>query len=234
MPREIKKINFVDEVYKQLEEHIISGQWPLETKIPSENELCKMFNVSRNTVRSAIDKLKAIGMLVSRQGQGTFVNGSLSNSFSDGFIPAMSLDNDETLEILEFRRMVEAEAAECAAVRASQEDIAKIEQAYEEMCKTINDPDEYSIADYKFHFSIAEASKNRVFIRIMYRLKDIIFNNLKEMNGMSDMSGLTPGLERHGKILEAIKMKDPQLARFLITDNLNININDIKHKIYFK
>lgn len=65
-------------LYKQLSSElnlkITSGAWPYNTKIPTETELGKMYSVSRQTVRLAIDDLKNRGLIIKRQGVGTFVS----------------------------------------------------------------------------------------------------------------------------------------------------------------
>lgn len=54
-------------------EHIESGQWPQNAKVPSENELAQQFSVSRMTARRALQELTEQGILVRSQGSGTFV-----------------------------------------------------------------------------------------------------------------------------------------------------------------
>lgn len=54
-------------------EHIESGEWPQNAKVPSENELTQQFGVSRMTARRALQDLTEQGILVRSQGAGTFV-----------------------------------------------------------------------------------------------------------------------------------------------------------------
>lgn len=56
-----------------LRERIGNGDWGLGHQVPTEDELCRRYSVSRMTVRHAIDRLVAAGLLVRRQGVGTFV-----------------------------------------------------------------------------------------------------------------------------------------------------------------
>lgn len=61
------------EIYEYLKNKIIKGEFPSGEKIPSENELKDFFQVSRNTVRRAIDILSSEGFLSSVHGKGVFV-----------------------------------------------------------------------------------------------------------------------------------------------------------------
>ena len=64
----VKKVNIGDQVYNQMKDQIMSGVWVPGEKIPSENQLMEVFGVSRGTVRQAIQKLSAVGLLETRRG----------------------------------------------------------------------------------------------------------------------------------------------------------------------
>lgn len=61
------------QIYSIILEKIESGKWPPGTQIPSEDELCRIYNVSKVTVREAIQELVREGYLTRQQGKGTFV-----------------------------------------------------------------------------------------------------------------------------------------------------------------
>ena len=62
-----------DIVYKQLLDNIKAGVWKSGDKLPTENELSKELNVSRVTIRAALQRLRSIGLVESKHGKGTFV-----------------------------------------------------------------------------------------------------------------------------------------------------------------
>ncbi|NJD01194.1 MAG: GntR family transcriptional regulator [Ruminiclostridium sp.] len=75
-------VNMLDEklpvsLYYQLKEILIKkikgNEWPVNTRIPTERELCELYRVSRITVRQALDELEKGGYLYRKQGKGTFV-----------------------------------------------------------------------------------------------------------------------------------------------------------------
>ena len=69
----ITKDNVSDLVFYRLSQYIVSGEWSSGTKIPPEMELADQLGVSRASVRSAIQKLQAFGMVKTQAGEGTFV-----------------------------------------------------------------------------------------------------------------------------------------------------------------
>ncbi len=68
------------QIKENLEDGIRSGKYPLDSKLPSENELCKAFNVSRITIRKALDLLENKGIIHSIHGKGTFVKANVIDS----------------------------------------------------------------------------------------------------------------------------------------------------------
>ncbi|MBF0558188.1 MAG: GntR family transcriptional regulator [Nitrospirae bacterium] len=58
-------------------DEIHSGRWELGSQILTEEDLCKKYNVSKITVRQAINNLVSDGYLIKIQGKGTFVNSAL-------------------------------------------------------------------------------------------------------------------------------------------------------------
>src|SRR4030043_2055345 len=67
------KLKLYVQIYTIIKEKIESGEWPVGTQIPTEDELCKTYDVSKVTVREAIQELVREGYLKRQQGKGTFV-----------------------------------------------------------------------------------------------------------------------------------------------------------------
>lgn len=61
------------QLYEIIKKKIENNEWAVGSQIPTEQELCKMFNVSRATVRTAILELTRLGFLKRQQGKGTFI-----------------------------------------------------------------------------------------------------------------------------------------------------------------
>jgi len=69
------------QLYEIIRKKIESGEWSVGSQIPTEDEICKTFNVSRATVRTAILELVRQGYLKRQQGKGTFI---FRNVISEG------------------------------------------------------------------------------------------------------------------------------------------------------
>ena len=79
MSLKIKAAKLSDVILQQLENMILEGSLAPGEKLPPERELAKQFEVSRPSLREAIQKLEAKGLVTRRQGGGTFLRAPLSS-----------------------------------------------------------------------------------------------------------------------------------------------------------
>jgi DNA-binding GntR family transcriptional regulator len=61
------------QIFNELSQRLAAGQYPVERRLPTESELCDEFGASRFTVREALRRLVAHGMVQRRQGAGSIV-----------------------------------------------------------------------------------------------------------------------------------------------------------------
>lgn len=107
----IRQPKLSDVIEQQLEFLILEGTLRPGEKLPPERELAKQFDVSRPSLREAIQRLEAKGLLLRRQGGGTFVQSSLWQSFSDPLVELLSDHPESQYDLLETRHALEGIAA---------------------------------------------------------------------------------------------------------------------------
>ncbi|MDR1060484.1 MAG: GntR family transcriptional regulator [Clostridiales bacterium] len=129
----IKKIRVGDQVHAQLVEQLLRGAWKPGDRLPSENGLALMFGVSRVTVRQALQKMVAQGLVETRQGDGTFVRSYAPALSMNNVMPAAVLSDNSLADALEFRRIIEAPTAALAVKKATDEDIRRLGDIYDRM-----------------------------------------------------------------------------------------------------
>lgn len=82
-------------VFMDLQSKILSGYWPEDAMIPTENELCRKHDVSRITVRRALDDLVQLGYIRRARGKGTFVCKSKRFAeYRNGLVSQDGLEHD--------------------------------------------------------------------------------------------------------------------------------------------
>lgn len=123
-----------DLVYRQLLDNIKTNVWKSGEKLPSENELCAQLNVSRISVRAAIQRLKSIGLVESRKGKGTFVCSNDDLFDFTNFKDTLDLNAVEYREINELRETLERSAVQSIVRNGKPVDMTHIEDAYEAWC----------------------------------------------------------------------------------------------------
>ncbi|PPK53211.1 GntR family transcriptional regulator [Marinobacter persicus] len=203
-----------DTIVEQLESMILEGTLQPGQRLPPERALAEQFGVSRPSLREAVQRLTAKGLLNSRQGGGNYVTENLGASFSDPLITLLESHPEAHRDLLEFRRTLEADCAYYAAQRATEIDREYLAQAWQELeacyqntTDSQQDPERESMADARFHLAIAEASHNAVLLHTMRNLFSMLKNNiLTSINGMYARETKTRQelIEQHRKLYAAI------------------------------
>lgn len=109
-----------------LRSKILAGEWPIDELIPKEPELMQMIGVGKSTVREAVRSLATLGMLQTVPGVGTFVR---SRTPASSILTQFLADHDIE-EVLVYRRSLEIEAAQTAAVRRSEAQLEALRESY--------------------------------------------------------------------------------------------------------
>jgi GntR family transcriptional repressor for pyruvate dehydrogenase complex len=192
-----------DRVYEQITARIASGEFRPNTRMPSEIDLASSFGVSRPVLREALDRLRKEGMIVSRQGAGTFVRDRVSATLA--FAPVETIADIQ--RCYEFRLTIEPVAARDAALRRNAQALKKMEDALDLLQDATRNQRHREDADFSFHLAVAEAANNHYFSSTMQALREHIYVGM-HMHGLSLM-GAKPKLEHvldeHRAIYTAIK-----------------------------
>ncbi|MBT3308812.1 MAG: FCD domain-containing protein [Gammaproteobacteria bacterium] len=221
----MNKSRLSDQIAEQLESIIAEGGLEVGQRIPSERKLAERLNVSRPSLREAIQKLACKGLLESKQGGGTYIKQSMNNGLTDPLLDLLKERPEFRFDVLEVRHAIDGQAAYYAALRATDQDRQQIREAYEKMValhQTGGDPLEEAKADAAFHLSITEASHNVVTLHVMRSLvsilHDSIKNNLDKLYTIPRVS--EPLTNQHRNLMEAVIAGDPERARLAAQEHL--------------
>ncbi len=108
----------------QIRKCILEGEYNRGDKLPSENELTKIFQISRPSVREALCGLTALGLIEAKAGGGYYVKSANAFPATDWMLN----EEGNPLEILEARRIIEPEIARVAARRRVEKDIDNLKK----------------------------------------------------------------------------------------------------------
>lgn len=215
--QKVLRLSITDQVFNQLKEQLYRNEWKIGEKIPSENELTELFGVSRITVRQALQKLTALGLIETRLGEGSFVKSVTLGTSMNQLIPMAYLAENSLLEIIEFRRVMEGKVAELATKKATQEEIVTLEKAYKQMELVKDDLQKFAEADMSFHLILANMTKNSIIIQSFHIIQDVLrcaFSDIVSKRGNS------AGLYYHKLLLEVVQSGNHLEAKRIMEEHM--------------
>lgn len=212
-----------EKVFRQIMRRIDVGDIAVGGKLPSESLLCREYGVSRVTVRAALQRLQALGLITARPGGGTYLQSKPYPILRlDTLAGGQPLCPAALLEMCEFRRDMDSLAAEYAAQRATEEDIAALDAIIEKMTGPLERGDgrEYSECDRALHVRIGAASGNSYIRRTLEITSDMIMRHVAESNRLL---GMEHGFAQHRSIVDAIRKGNVKAAAFYAGEHADVS-----------
>jgi GntR family transcriptional regulator, transcriptional repressor for pyruvate dehydrogenase complex len=206
---ERKASGLADRIYSDILNSIKEGEFKEGDRLLTEHALAERFATSRPTVREALARLRADGIIVTRRGSGTIV-GRRPDPDARRFAPLETLS--DIRRCYEFRIVTESGAAELAAIKADEEDVRSIQEVWERL-ESVVETQQGSGAqeDFAFHLAVARASKNQFFITMLSFIEDqILFsiNLARDLSPERTLERQRLAQREHLDVLDAIRAKD--------------------------
>lgn len=202
----------VDRVYRDILGQIMDGGLRVGDKLPTEQALAERFTTSRPTIREALSRLRADGIITSRQGSGTFVTKQPDPDLPR-FAPLETIS--DIRRCYEFRIVTESGAASLAATMADEADLAEIERTCARIEAAMNEQALGVQEDFDFHLAIARATKNQFFVSVIASMHQQVMFSMNLMRNLS----LVKSADRrklvqaeHRNIVQALLRRDGPAA----------------------
>lgn len=157
------------QIYNQIHDAIVSGQYAVGDKLPSEKDLCAMFNVSRVPVREALSALELNGLVDSMQGAGVYVK--RTTPAEDKWVNEV-----EPQDIIRARMVLEPDVARLAATQINDEQRAELGGIIERFRKEAEDDTYTTDVDKEFHLFLAKTSGNTLYVMMM----EMVFKTMEQ------------------------------------------------------
>lgn len=205
------RLSLTKQIANEIEIKIESKSWPIGTKIPTESQLAKQFEVSRNTIREALQSLIQVGVLEARPGDGTYV--LASGKFEANMYHQLSLAKAE--EVIEARCFLEKNLAYLAAQNRTDNDLAIIKNAWQVRLENQADLERLVETDGTFHLEIARAAHNSVLFELYQAMTSYIYQVL--LSKLTDEGYHNAELSNklHEELIQAIIDQDSHLSESL-------------------
>ena len=213
------KLLVSDEIYNKLLEKIMAGYWSAGERLPSEKQLCEMFSASRVSVRAALQRLQANGLILTRQGLGSIIQEPHNDVKLLPFTQSdMSQQSFE--EFAEFRAMLEFKAVDLIAARHDPAALQQIWQALLDFEKygplSQKDLDFY---DYQFHMTAIANCGNEFIIQAMNTFKDAFYHYVEEVHHLAPQP-YSYLASSHRAMVEALEQRRSDVWKKLILEDM--------------
>jgi len=203
-----KRERLADTLYGRLMQQLASGLYSEGDKLPTEKELCTLFDVSRPVVREALMRLQADGLVVARQGAGTFVKKRPPRRLID-LAPTAELAG--FLRSFEIRVALEGQSAKLAAIRRTELQLNDIAECLALMEQAIEQGEPARDHDFAFHRAVATASGNELFVIVLDTISPFVGGSMSLALGLTREGSPERSarvLDEHSRIFEAIAQGD--------------------------
>ncbi len=206
-PPRLARTRLYEQVAEQISSWIADNGLHAGDRLPPERELATRLGVSRATLSQALVALEVIGVVAVRHGDGTVITGMPGAA---RIVEAIRSHADRLPEIIETRDALETKIAALAAVRRTDEDLARIDDALDAMAADIEAGGRGVEGDERFHGAVTAAAHSLLLARLM----DEIAHLIKEtrIESLSQPGRPRDSLAGHRAIAEAIRLGDPQSA----------------------
>lgn len=223
----IQKMNAPEMVAEKILESLKTGDLTPGEKLPSEQELGRMFGVGRSSVREAIKALVLKGYLEVFQGKGTFVKqdiayNDLSSSRFSGILEAIDVS-----ELLEARVVLECKVAELAARKATPKHIRQLKDIVSQIEENEDNISAFLQADLDFHITLAQSTENKVICEMAKLVIDKVHKHYAVFLETS-LRTYEKTVKTANAIVTAIEKGDVQKASDSMHEHLNVVKDEIK------
>ena len=220
-PRPLQRTRLYEQVAEQISTWIRDNGLRAGDRLPPERELATRLGVSRATLSQALVALEVVGVVAVRHGDGTVLTDQLG---SKRIIDAIRAHADRMPEVIEARDAMETKLAALAAVRRTDDDIARINAALDEMERDIEAGGRGVHADEHFHGAVTAAAYSPLLAQMMETIRELIVET--RLESLSQPGRPRDSLAGHRKVADAIAAGDPVAASAAMHEHV-VMVSDV-------
>jgi GntR family transcriptional repressor for pyruvate dehydrogenase complex len=217
------------EIVGQVRSLIYSGELLPGYKLPPEREFSAMLGVGRHTLRVALNRLAAAGLVEIRKSEGTFVKSITSISVGEPLKEMLEQKVRNIDSFLEVRKILESWAAAQAAEKATGEQLRKMQEALKQMEAARTNGDLVAKADMEFHMAIAGAAANPILVHLMSSFVALMHETRNLRLLVTDPTVTQAIWRQHEAIFLAIRSREASLASLKVSEHISYIQKTIRH-----
>jgi len=210
----IQRRGVADQVAEAIRDAIVGGRYRAGEALPGERDLALQFSVNRNSVREALQRLEAIGLVEVRHGEATRVADVLTTAglhvLPYLIAPGGRLDPSWLVDLLELRVALLSFTAELAAQRATQADLAAATAAVDALAAA-TDPSAIADLEFDLFAALVAAGRNRVLKLVGNAVRNVFVHHRALFVGLFPAGPVD--VTTHRSVVDAIRRGDAAAAR---------------------
>lgn len=206
------------------------GQLKPGDRLPPERDLCERFGVSRVTVREALRMLESSGLVEIRVGArgGAFVTIPSSNRVGEGLSDLLTLSVISAADVTEVRLILEVGIVPLVCERATEEDLAALEEICERSEQALRDGEYTMDMSLEFHTRVAAATHNPALSMLVESFSGPILMSLEQAKSAAPEMG-SLGTDEHERFIEAVRRRDADAASAIMRQHLERTAHRLGH-----
>ena len=200
-----------DDAIDKIKAMIVAGELAPGSRLPKEEILAGQLGLSRNSLREAVRALTAMRILITRQGDGTYVSSLEPHMMLESLSFAADVSQGATaLQLLQVRRLLEPQATGLAAPLLKEQDLQELRNILDRS-RTVTTVEEFVAHDIAFHLRIVEAVGNPV-LSMLLQVLSTRTQRVRIVRGSRTRDALDNAHRDHEQILDALRSRDALLA----------------------
>jgi GntR family transcriptional repressor for pyruvate dehydrogenase complex len=197
---------------------IVRGDLRAGQRLPAERELAAQLGVSRPSLREAIRALITLNILESRHGEGTFVSSLEPDLLAEPIDFVMQVDDGGIAAVFEARHVLEAGIAALAAERATDLELAELEDYVSAGRAKLDDPEAFIEHDIEFHDRLRRAARSPVLSSMLGSISTLAVE-MRRRTAQSQAVRARAHAD-HARMVKTLKARDPEAARLAMIAHL--------------
>jgi GntR family transcriptional repressor for pyruvate dehydrogenase complex len=216
---------YIRESVREAIQKMIIKEYGPGDKLPTEAALVKRFNVSRTSIREALNMIEASGLIIKEKGS-LYVTSEVGQCFAESLSFLLQLEIADIQDVKQIRRMLETEAAALAALNADEKQIQNLEDIVWLMQRDGIGIERYIELDIKFHMALAEASCNKLIVQFIRDVTAVMSKFYPERCTLKLIRESSIPLQK--KVVTAIRNKNALDARKYMGEHIDEVLSENK------
>jgi GntR family transcriptional repressor for pyruvate dehydrogenase complex len=207
-----------DETFRQIVALIFEGHFSPGSPLPAERELAGTLNVSRPTLREALNRLEVKGFVDRRSKSGNYVCTAIPSSLREPIDEVLENNLMPLTDIIDVRKILEVWAVEKAVKSPGEDHLRRLASCVEAMradvsCENEDQFARYRAADQQFHQLLAEMTGNLLYVHLAHFLSELVSRSISMSRQIFPGDYPRNNLKRHEQILQAVSGRDLEQAK---------------------